>query len=108
MAGLVPHAGPFPRTDELRRTLSGRLLWFLDRQNYEVCGQFELKKFFLHLMEGHLLPNGHWDCGADHGGKKPLRPATLATYYRHFKAFFNHLVDQELLHVSPMNRVPRQ
>ncbi len=98
-----------PRTIELRRILTRRLLWFLEEQNHATCGRSELRAFFAYLTNGHQSAKGRWnkdDSGSAKRWTKPLRPTTIATYHRHFKAFFSWAIAEELLSESPMNRVP--
>lgn len=64
--------GQAERTATLRRDLMGRLQWFLDRNQAAVCGGFELRRFFTHLMDGYKLPDGRWGCGAAQKGKQEL------------------------------------
>ena len=100
-----------PRTIELRRILTRRLIWFLQEQNATNCGRSELRAFFAYLTNGHQNANGRWNkkeaaSGDSKRWTKPLRPATIATYHRHFKAFFSWAVAEEYLAESPMDRVP--
>ncbi len=88
--------------------LIGRLHWFLEQGNHDICGGAELRKFFTHLIDGHLLPDGRWGCGSDNKGRSPLSTATLGTYHRHFNSFFHYLIEQEMMEVSPLFQVPKQ
>jgi site-specific recombinase XerD len=101
-------SGQSPRTVELRKMLIARLGWFLRQAHHDRCGAKEITLFFRHLRTGHTLPKGRWGEGAANRGKQPLRPATMATYDRHFRSFFNFLVAQHFLPHSPMDAMERQ
>ena len=90
------------RTIELRRVLVGRLQWFLNHRSASVCGTAELRAFFVYLTTGHRQEFGRWGYGQHHRATEPLRPATVRTYYAHLRSFFNWLVGEELLAVSPL------
>lgn len=91
-----------PRTIELRRMLTGRLLWFLERQEALECGRREMRQFFAYLSTSDPNSAGRWD-NAKYN--KPLRPASVNTYYRHLGSFFNWLVNEEYITVSPLARI---
>lgn len=94
------------RTLEQRGDVIGKLLWFLESRGEKRCGMAELRAFFQHLEHGHLQPEGRWGQGAMvKSGKKPLRPVSQFAYHRNIKAFFGWLVKEEVLPVSPMQRV---
>jgi|GEM_PF-723541 len=101
-------SGRSAKTTTLRTMLVGRLQWFLEMGGYDTCGVDELQHFFRHLRDGHTLPRGRWGEGAANHGTKPLSPATLATYDRHFRSFFNFLVDAEIIDFSPMELMQKQ
>ena len=67
-------------------------------------------RFFGYLTNGHQTAGGRWNKNDTSGNSKrwtkPLRPATIATYHRHLKAFFSWTVAEEYLAESPMDRVP--
>jgi len=95
-----------PRTIEERHGFGQKLLWFLKHRNYEICGRRELLAFFDYLNTAHLEPGGRW--GNPHM-TKPLRPITVRTYHVQVRVLFNWLIFQEVLDVSPRERmkVPR-
>jgi site-specific recombinase XerD len=82
--------------------LIGRLQWYLDHFGCSECGKAELRRFFAYLSSGHLDACGRW---GNTLYSKPLRPVTIATYFRHFKAFFNWLASEEFIEESPMDRL---
>jgi site-specific recombinase XerD len=91
------------RTLELRRMLAERLLWFLEEQNAAQCSRAEMRRFFAYLSNGHN-DGGRWGKSQARYAK-PLRPETIATYYQHLRTFFNWLVGEEYLQVSPMDKI---
>jgi site-specific recombinase XerD len=93
-----------PRTIELRRMLAGRLFWFLEERDTAQCGRAEIRRFFAYLSNGHQDGGGRWGKGAKRYSK-PLRPETISTYFHHLRTFFNWLVGEEYLQVSPMDKI---
>jgi site-specific recombinase XerD len=76
-----------------------RFLWFLEYRKAKNCGKQELRQFFAYLSNGHH-DGGRW------GNKrfnKPLRPATVRTYFEHLRAFFSWLENEEYLSRSPFH-----
>lgn len=92
------------RTIELRRMLAGRLLWFLEKRGAVQCSRAEIRQFFAYLSTGHNDIGGRW-------GKSEKRytiamsPETVSTYFHHLRTFFNWLVGEEYLMVSPMDKI---
>jgi len=85
-----------------RQAKLAKFFWFLQYKNIQAVGTTELKQFLLYCAEGHNQPGGRW------GNPKltaPMRPVTLHGYYRILKALFNYLVNEEVIEVSPMQRV---
>jgi site-specific recombinase XerD len=74
-----------PRTIETRRILLQRLLDFLHEQNYSNCGLAKLRRFFATL--NNKLTG------------ESLRPVTIETFHRVYCAFFNWLVEEEMIPV---------
>lgn len=91
------------RTIELRRVLLGRLQWFLTDRQATDCGRSELRGFFAYLTTGHKQKGGRWGYGNDHGASRPMSSATIRTYYAHLRSFFNWLVGQGIIDVSPLD-----
>ena len=96
-----------PRTIVARRCYLNSLKWFLDHKGYESCGTREMRQFFAYLVSGHSAEGERWKGKNARSWTKPLRPVTVLTYYHHLGAFFHWLVGEELLEVSPMDRVGR-
>jgi site-specific recombinase XerD len=92
------------RTIELRRMLAGRLFWFLKEQGATQCGRAEIRRFFAYLSNGHKDGGGRWG-KSENRYAKPLRPETISTYFHHLRTFFNWLVGEEYLQVSPMDKI---
>lgn len=94
-----------PRTIDLRRILLQRLEWYLNSVEADTCGRIEIRRFFAYLTTSHANVKGRWDKGQQQQWIRPLSSATLATYHHHLKAFFNWLVGEEYLTISPMEKI---
>lgn len=92
------------RTIGVKRDIGARVLWFLAYRDYHECSSFELRKFFVYLATAHAHPGGRWD---NPRMTKPLRPATVLTYYAYLKSLFTFVVAETSLDDSPMKRVGR-
>jgi site-specific recombinase XerD len=91
-----------PRTVAGRRIITNKLLKFLKDRGYESCGTSELRDFFSHLRQGHEEPNGRW---GNPRLRQPVRPCTAHMYHSRLQAFFNWLVNEGVVPVSPMQRI---
>jgi site-specific recombinase XerD len=85
-----------------RRLFLDKLLWFLREKNLSCCGTHELRLFFSYLNHGHEQEGGRW---GNAQLTKQVKPGTVATYDRHFRAFFSWVVKEELLDASPMEKI---
>lgn len=94
-----------PHTIQLRRTLCGRLQWFLQDREAVECSRTELRQFFAYLSTGHEDAWGRWGKGRQQQWTGALRPSTISSYYHHLRAFFSWLVGEEFLDVSPMEKL---
>ena len=82
-----------------RRRYAGKLLWYLGQREAEVCGTRELRAFFAYLSTEHGEDEGgRWGTG----WKGKAKPATVSTYFRYLRAFFQFLLDEGVLDLSPM------
>jgi integrase len=100
MGSISQHSS---RTLGERRDALGKFVWFLEERSFPICGVAELRRFFAYLNSGHLEAEGRW---GNPRQIKPLRPVTIQTYHKHLRSFFNWLVREELLNVSPMEKIP--
>ena len=91
-----------PRTLGEKRDALGKFVWFLNQRGFAACGVPELRRFFAYLNTGHLEPEGRW---SNPRQTKPLRPVTIQTYHKHLRTLFNWLVREEVLLVSPMEKI---
>ena len=80
----------------------GKFFWFLDFKGYEAVGTAELKDFILYLQTAHETPAGRWNNPRQN---KPMTPVMVGNYHRIVKAFFNFLIDEEMIDFDPMKRV---
>jgi hypothetical protein len=77
--------GHSERTVEVCRLITGKLLWWLNREERAVCGLAELRQFFVYLHRAHKGPAGRWD---NPHLKRPLRPAAMRNYHKHLRVLF--------------------
>lgn len=89
-------------TNEVRRFLVSKLIWFCKHKGYAECGLLELRHFFSYLNHGHEDKAGRW---GNPRFKKPLRPSTVQNYHKHLRRFFTWLIEEEVLVASPMEKV---
>jgi site-specific recombinase XerD len=92
------------RTLGSRRELVDKLIWFLNDREIETCDVHALRRFFQHVAHGHEEPNGRW---GNPRNRKATSSGTSATYDRILRAFFNWLVTEEEIEMSPMQKIPK-
>jgi site-specific recombinase XerD len=90
------------RTIDERRYYLNKLTWFLMQREYTLCDTNAIRHFLAHLIDGHTTPKGRWGDGRS---TEPLRPVSLRSYFVQCKLFFNWLVEEGELEVSPMSRL---
>jgi len=81
-----------------RRTITDKLMWWLKQQEYDTCGTMEIRAFLTYVAVGDEKL-GRW--GNVHE-KTKNRPVTVSAYYNRLKAFFQFLVNEGYLTISPM------
>jgi hypothetical protein len=92
-------AGQSPATISGKKDVVAKLLWFLRRENADVCSVAELRRFIMYLQKGHLEPGGRW------GNKtlvKPVGQRTVRYYYVYLQGLFGWFVKQGVLSASPL------
>ncbi|MDR3709746.1 MAG: tyrosine-type recombinase/integrase [Capsulimonadaceae bacterium] len=82
-----------------------KLIWFCKSEEYETCGQAELKAFQRYLVRGSDSGAPKWGAANRNVRNSAIRPGTVKTYHSHVAAFFRYLVDQNVLDVSPMKNI---
>ena len=82
-----------------RRVFTGKLLWFLRQREFTACGTSELRALLAYLSSGHESEEGRW---GNPRLKKCARPSTVQTYFRHFSALFQFIIEEGYLEASPM------
>ena len=85
-----------------RRLILKNFFWFLNHAELPTCGLTELRRFFAYFSTAHTNPEGRWGNPQE---KTPVKPSTVATYHRQLKTFFNWIVSEGYLSVSPMDRI---
>jgi integrase/recombinase XerD len=91
------------RTQDSRRDIVDKLLWFLKRNRCASCGTLELRQFLAYLTHGHEEPGGRW---GNPRMIRPVRPRTVHTYHGHLRTLFRWIVSEGCLDASPMERIP--
>jgi len=87
-----------------RRIFMRNVIWFLRHRGYDTCDTSELRQLLVYLRRGHEEGNGRW---GNPQWNKPARPATIRDYYVALRCFFNWLVGEGLLDVSPLDPIPK-
>lgn len=87
---------------EKRRDCTAKLLWFLRSEGYSECGVLELRAFFSYLRSSHERPEGRW--GNDKQ-RRALSAGTFQMWHAMLRGFFNFVVAEGALEVSPMQRL---
>lgn len=98
-AGSAHHS---PRTIQQKKDVIGKLLWFVRHRGFESCGLPELRQFFAYLANGHEEPGGRW---GNARCTEPMRPVTAFTYYAYLKGFFSWMVKEEVLALTPFQKL---
>ncbi|HEY3412828.1 MAG TPA: tyrosine-type recombinase/integrase [Armatimonadota bacterium] len=88
-----------PTTLDLKRFIVGKFLWYLRANGHASFGRFEIEDFLAYLVADHSKDGGRW---GDSRLTKPDGKRTKLTYYQYLAAFFNYLVKDGYLSVSPM------
>lgn len=110
-----------PRYIEQIEFVTGRLLWWLQREQLTTCDADAIRGWILYVQTAHERPEGRWgelgQSRADHEatrarGYKPtsirykaVSPRTVLNYWRTLRAFFSWLKDQGQLDISPMTKL---
>lgn len=87
-----------------RRYVTEKLLWFLRRESVAACSVNELRAFFAYLNRAHEQKEGRWD---DSDRRQALRPTSARFYFDYLHAFFEFVVAESALPVSPMAQLRR-
>lgn len=90
------------RTIENRQDRIDALIWFLKKENLEICDEDALRDFLCYLRTGHKDPGGRF---GNPRLTKPASSGTVKTYYITLCTFFNFCREQEVLLCSPMARI---
>ena len=101
-------AGHSPRTLDNRRLITGKLLWWIEREGGVEVGESEMRLFFLYLRTGHEQEGGRWGPRRDGtpGETEPLRPSTAKWWHAYLSSLWAHIVRAGGVEESPMLRIP--
>ena len=92
------------RTVAEKKFILDKLFWFLNHKGHTHCGLVELRRFLTYVTNGHLEPGGRW--GNPHM-TTPVRPVRVRGYYSVLSAWYQWMVDEELIVASPMLKIAR-
>ena len=93
-----------PRTLDSRKRLLAKLEFFLTQHDYRYCGLPELREFLASVQTPRPGPNGSRGLSST---RKTNRAGTVATYWAILRTFFRFLVAEEVIEVSPMDRIKK-
>jgi site-specific recombinase XerD len=92
-----------PKTLSGKRDVARLLVEYARRHDFTRIGREELTAFIRHAQFGHLEPDGRWGRGAEHPRYlHPTRPRTPQLYFDYLKAFFETVVADGHLKISPL------
>jgi site-specific recombinase XerD len=94
-----------PRTVASRKERLDRFVWFLQHEELGAATTATIKQFLGYVASAHMLPGGRWDAidtSRNRSAGKPVTAITLVTYHNTLRAFFNWLIAEEMIEVSPM------
>jgi site-specific recombinase XerD len=100
--GDAEYNGQSKRTIEGKRETLEKLLWFLKRENLNQCGRFEIKRFLLHVKNGHLEPLGRWD-GNTPRHRLPISNRAGQLHFLHIRTYLKWLFEEELANCNPLD-----
>lgn len=92
-----------PATIGSRHGIVSKLIWWMEKENYDTCGRMEVQQFLTYVAEGHTEPKGRWD---NPNEKCQNRPSTVATFHDRLFSFFIWLVKEGYVEASPMENLP--
>ncbi len=93
-----------PRTIEMRRDITARLYWWMNRFELSRLDTDAMRRFFAYA--GSTSDPNKWG-RENYTRVKPISAATLDTYYVYLQTWFNWAVSEGLLAVSPLAKVAR-
>ncbi|PQV65279.1 Site-specific recombinase XerD [Abditibacterium utsteinense] len=91
-----------PQTLYCRGDVFTKFFWFLDKRGFDGVSASEIKQFIGYMATGHTEAGGRW---GNPRLVKAMKPVTMVGYYRTLHAFFNWMVEEEIVTVSLMARV---
>ncbi len=89
------------------RLIIERFIWFIDRQQFEECGEDELLAFFEYCRRGRDADGGRWGHGCEgrRSRAQQMSARTVGIHYNCLRAFFNWMVKKGHLGRSPFERM---
>ncbi len=85
-----------------RRLIIDKFAWWV---NYAAADEIDtqtLREFLRYIVHGHTTAAGRWGNPAN---TSEVKPATVAFYHRHLRAYCNWLVAEGVIDASPMERI---
>ncbi|MBC7806382.1 MAG: tyrosine-type recombinase/integrase [Akkermansiaceae bacterium] len=94
-----------PTTLASRRERLGRLIWFAERERLTRIGTDELRAFLRYAKHAHENGGCRWDNAEHVACREPIKPSRLKAFYSSFRSFFNWMIKEGDLNLSPLARV---
>lgn len=95
-----------PLTIKERRARAGKLLWFLESEQIELCDRSAITRFFAYLHTPLEPGQTRWGSDAP-GAGKPISAKTAKNYWMVFSAWFQWLIKDGKLEESPLAKLER-
>jgi site-specific recombinase XerD len=92
-----------PCITENRRLSLGQFVWFLNQRGLTHCGPHDVRAFLHYLTRGHEEPGGRW---GNPRLTKTTKPSTVRSHHTTLKAFFNWLMAEREITMSPIVHIP--
>lgn len=99
--GDADYNGQSQRTIQGKRESTEKLIWFLRRSELRHCGRFEIKRFLLHVKNGHLEPLGRWD-GDTPRHRLPISNRAGQLHFLYIRSYLKWLFEEELTECNPL------
>lgn len=96
--------GLSPATLASRQFITDKLLWFLEQKQKPCCGRAEVREFLAYVRTVPNREEGRWGVTL-HNTVRAVKSSTPATYLSRLRTFFQFCLDEEVLEVSPTQRI---
>ena len=100
-----------PLTIRERRSRAGKLLWFLKQHDIPLCDREAIARFFTYLRTPLKPGEARWGTNGEdpirHNARKPVSAKTAKNYWMVFSAWFQWLIRDGKLEVSPLAKLDK-